>query len=63
MLRWLGDQPNVLRDRIAFGAYPSERLLADWALHHRGMEFLLRTDLTEAEAWALMTADGWGWQE
>jgi len=63
MLRWLGDQPNALRDRVALGSYPRERVLADWALHHRGMAFLAGTDLSEAEAWSLMVADGWGAQE
>jgi hypothetical protein len=61
MQRWFGALAVALRDGIALDAYPRERLLADWALHHRGREFLLRTDLTED--WALMTADGWGGQE
>lgn len=60
MLSWIGGGPTHLRDRVAFGSYPRERLLADWALHHRGMEFLLTSTLPEDDAWALMKTDGWG---
>jgi len=58
MQRGFGALAVALRDGIALGAYPRERLQADWALHHRGREFLLSTDLTED--WALNGVKGWG---
>ncbi len=60
MLHQMGGRPTTLDDMIAFGSYPRERLLADWALYQRGSEFLVNTRIDEAEAWAMMLADGWG---